>query len=144
MWGMGEPSGRPARKDSGPPTGEQASTHGTHSWYPLLPGTYYSQTDQLASFLASHKRLQNPSILALTAKEMWKLSTYYVSGTVLSPSHIQPNLTMTVGPTSVDSTNLGLKMFGKKFPESSKKQNLYLLCAWQLFPEHLYCIRYHK
>ena len=112
--------------------------------YPLLPGTYYNQTDQLASFLASHKRLQNPSILALTAKEMWKLCTYYVPGTVLSPSHIQPNLTMTVGPTSMESTNRGLKMFGKKFPESSKKQHLYLLCAWQLFTEHLYCIRYYK
>ena len=112
--------------------------------YPLLPGTYYNQTDQLASFLASHKRPQNPSILALAAKEMWKLCIYYVPGTMLSPSHIQPNLTVTVGPTSTDSTNLGLKMFGKKCPESSPKQNLYLLCAWQLFTEHLYCIRYYK
>lgn len=90
--------------------------------YPLLPGTYYNQTDQLASFLASHKRPQNPSILALAAQEMWKLCIYYVPGTMLSPSHTQPNLTVTVGPTSTDSTNLGLKMFGKSFQKVPKSK----------------------
>ena len=44
---------------------------------------------------------------------------------------------------SADSTNCGSKIFGKKFTESSKKQNFESVTQWQL-SQHLQCIRYYK
>lgn len=93
--------------------------------YPLLPGTYYNQTDQLV-FLASHKRPQNPSILALAAQEMWKLCIYYVPGTMLSPlSHTQPNSSQWPWvPHPRIQPTLDWNASGKSFQKSSQKAKL--------------------
>ena len=50
---------------------------------------------------------------------------------------------VSVDSLSVDSTNSGWKIFGGKIPGSSKKQNLNLQ-HWQLFTQHLHCVRYDK
>ena len=42
---------------------------------------------------------------------------------------------ISMGSSSADSTNCGLKIYGRKIPESFQKQNLNLLC-WQLLITH--------
>ena len=73
--------------------------------------------------ITSHTRLspvgncQSPGLLPISS-----LVSFFHS---LTPeAHSQPS--MPAGSTSADSTNHGSKIF-KKFPESSKKQNLNLL-----------------